>query len=297
MATETDVLLVALLVLLVAVLVSVIFLLLKRTSRLREKLEAARRRMERKAMEVENLARGKELEQRNLQARIDGYMERMEFMEERRASDLESLRSALMASRERELAALRLEKDRKIMALDSERERQLAALERQVRKDTSERARAVLKGKIGEQMAPLLEEFHSKYELSDARFLGEPVDYIIFRNLTRYKDELGRKVPQEKRTPIEVVLADIKTGRARLSSEQRSIRDAVLKKRVRWDEIRIRVPSGGPPEPPDMSLDDYMERPSAGAPEKTSTIPAAAPADTSSTDISPTRHLPGGPFG
>ena len=41
-----------------------------------------------------------------------------------------------------------------------------------------------LKGKIGEQMAPLLEEFYSKYDLADARFIGQPIDYIIFKNLS-----------------------------------------------------------------------------------------------------------------
>ncbi len=47
-----------------------------------------------------------------------------------------------------------------------------------IRKETLDRSRGVIKGKIGEQLAPLLPMF--EYNPSDARFIGSPVDYIVF---------------------------------------------------------------------------------------------------------------------
>src|SRR5438874_1310483 len=39
-------------------------------------------------------------------------------------------------------------------------------------------SRSTLKGQIGEQLAPLLPGF--AYEAADARFLGDPIDYVVF---------------------------------------------------------------------------------------------------------------------
>ena len=43
-------------------------------------------------------------------------------------------------------------------------------------------SRAVLKGKMAEQFAPILPEF--QYLPSDAKFLGDPVDYVVFDGYT-----------------------------------------------------------------------------------------------------------------
>ena len=53
------------------------------------------------------------------------------------------------------------------------------------RADAVDTSRAVLKGKIAEQMAPLLPGFLAKYNPADARFIGSPIDYLIFRNMRR----------------------------------------------------------------------------------------------------------------
>ncbi|MFW9934754.1 MAG: Holliday junction resolvase-like protein [Candidatus Thorarchaeota archaeon] len=94
----------------------------------------------------------------------------------------------------------------------------------QIRKDALTRSRAVLKGKIGEQMAPLLDAF--PFQPADARFIGSPVDYIVF-------DGYSQKNPRE------IVLIDIKTGNAQLSSTERRIAQLVNTKRIRWMTIRI----------------------------------------------------------
>ena len=100
-----------------------------------------------------------------------------------------------------------------------------------VRKDAADRSRQVLKGKIAEHMVPLIPSAF-RYEPSDARFIGAPIDYLIFDGYTRVKD--GRS--DEK---ITVVLADVKTGSAALSRTERRIKEAVEAGRVKWETIRL----------------------------------------------------------
>ncbi len=95
----------------------------------------------------------------------------------------------------------------------------------QVGRRSVQQSRAVLKGKVAEQMAPMLERF--PYAPSDARFLGDPVDYIIFDGYS----EAGR--------PLEVVLLEIKQGKGRLSQGQRRIARAVTAGRVRFETLHL----------------------------------------------------------
>lgn len=99
------------------------------------------------------------------------------------------------------------------------------------RRDAVDRSRHVLKGKIAEHMVPMIPEVFT-YDPSDARFIGAPIDYLIFDGYTRVKD--GNS--DEK---ITVVLADIKTGSATLSRTERRIKEAVEEGRVRWETIRL----------------------------------------------------------
>jgi predicted Holliday junction resolvase-like endonuclease len=92
-------------------------------------------------------------------------------------------------------------------------------------------SRAVLKGKMAEQMAPIMPEF--QYLPSDAKFLGDPVDYVVFDGYTDYRDGDGRA------EDIEVVLIDIKSGGARLTKGQQAIAQAIAEGRVRFETIRI----------------------------------------------------------
>jgi len=110
----------------------------------------------------------------------------------------------------------------------------------EIRKDAVRRSRSALKGKIVEQFVAVLgEEF--EYLPSDARFIGDPIDYIIFSNYTNVKEDINDD-------PIDIIFAEVKTDKSDLKKHQRRIRDAVLQKRVSWDLIRIEVPthpSGG----------------------------------------------------
>lgn len=92
-------------------------------------------------------------------------------------------------------------------------------------------SRAVIKGQIAEQFAPLLPEF--PYLPSDAKFLGDPVDYIVFDGYTDFRDGTGH--PDD----IEVVFIDIKSGGARLTKGQEAIQRAIAAGRVRFETVRI----------------------------------------------------------
>ncbi|RKG29414.1 Holliday junction resolvase-like protein [Acinetobacter tianfuensis] len=92
-------------------------------------------------------------------------------------------------------------------------------------------SRAVLKGKMAEQMAPIMPEF--QYLPSDAKFLGDPVDYVVFDGYTDYRD--GDGLAED----IEVVLIDIKSGGARLTKGQQAIAQAIAEGRVRFETVRI----------------------------------------------------------
>ena len=100
------------------------------------------------------------------------------------------------------------------------------------RRDAVDTSRRVLKGQIGEQMSPLLPDFYEKYEPSDARFLGSPIDFVIFKNMSIFKEE---------KQPIEVILLDVKTGKSGLSPLQKAIEKAVEEGRVEFDVLRPRI--------------------------------------------------------
>ena len=93
-----------------------------------------------------------------------------------------------------------------------------------IRQDAVQRSQAVTVGKVSEQLVPLLPGF--TFNPKDARFLGSPVDFVVFDGLN---DGVVRQV----------VFMEVKTGAAALSSRERQVRDAILEKRVRWDELRL----------------------------------------------------------
>lgn len=103
------------------------------------------------------------------------------------------------------------------------------------RKRSVNTSRAVLKGKMAEQFAPHLPEFD--YLPSDAKFLGDPVDYVVFSGYSDYREGLCDA------EDIEVVLIDIKSGTARLTKGQQAIAQAIDDGRVRFETIHIAMPT------------------------------------------------------
>jgi len=114
-----------------------------------------------------------------------------------------------------------------------------------IRKDTQERMRAALKGRIGEQFAPLLPMF--EYEPSDARFIGSPVDYVVFDG---YKSG----------EPQKIIFVEVKTGKtSRLTPIERKFKKVVEEKNVEWKTIAIGEIGGKIGDIKDEDLDRLMK--------------------------------------
>jgi predicted Holliday junction resolvase-like endonuclease len=87
-----------------------------------------------------------------------------------------------------------------------------------IRRESSKRSHAVLRGRITEQLAPLF--LHFPFEASDARFIGSPIDFIVF-------DGYSDAVRGSARGLRSIVFIDVKTGSSTLTTVQRRIRDCV----------------------------------------------------------------------
>ncbi len=107
---------------------------------------------------------------------------------------------------------------------DYERELKVAS------KKSVDQSRRTLKGQIAEQMAPLMAGF--PYAAADARFLGDPIDYIVFRGLSELAEDGD---PND----FEIVLLEIKHGQSRMKAGQQAIAATVEQGRVRFEVCRI----------------------------------------------------------
>jgi len=94
---------------------------------------------------------------------------------------------------------------------------------RAVRLDAVQRSLAVTTGKVYEQLVPYLPDF--PFNPKDARFLGSPVDFVVFDGLS--DGHVTR-----------IVFVEVKTGVAELSTRERRVRDAVQEARVEFYELR-----------------------------------------------------------
>ena len=75
-----------------------------------------------------------------------------------------------------------------------------------------------------EHIAPYLPDFG--YNPKDARFIGSPVDFVVFDGLSNG-------------TVVQVVFIEVKSGSSALTGRERQVRDAVKSGRVRWEELRV----------------------------------------------------------
>lgn len=82
----------------------------------------------------------------------------------------------------------------------------------EIRAGAIKRSTAVVKGKVAEQLVPFREDF--RYNPRDIRFLGSPIDLIVFDGLTEGAVK-------------QIVLIEIKTGRSALSRRERQVAKAV----------------------------------------------------------------------
>ena len=93
----------------------------------------------------------------------------------------------------------------------------------QARKSAVQQSRAVLGGKFTEQMVPFFPDF--QYDPTEVRFIGSPIDLIVFPGLARGE-------------PEEIVILEVKTGNSQLTPAQKKIRQLIEDGMVRWDVVR-----------------------------------------------------------
>ena len=103
---------------------------------------------------------------------------------------------------------------------------------KEAQKRSNNMQRNVLKGQIGEQFTPFITDF--PYNPSDCRFMGEPIDYVIFQNLHECADG---NVPIED---VQLIIAEVKTGNARLNQRQKIIKQVIENGQVSFKELRIK---------------------------------------------------------
>jgi predicted Holliday junction resolvase-like endonuclease len=92
-----------------------------------------------------------------------------------------------------------------------------------IRQDAINRSYSVNLGKITEHLIP----FHINFPFNpkDARFIGSPIDLIVFDGHSDKKDN------------IIIYIVEIKTGNSKLTEIQKKIKEAVLRGDIRWAEI------------------------------------------------------------
>lgn len=101
--------------------------------------------------------------------------------------------------------------------------------EERIRKEAVEKSTSVIKGKVTEHLVPFFPEF--KYNPKDVRFIGSPIDLVIFQGLSEGRLE-------------KIIFAEVKTGKSNLTARERVIRDCIEKKNVTFEVIEVpRVPN------------------------------------------------------
>jgi predicted Holliday junction resolvase-like endonuclease len=108
--------------------------------------------------------------------------------------------------------------------VDLEVERHLEKKKREIRAQAIAGSRVTTLGKTIERIAPMVSGFG--HNPADVRPIFDPLDFVIFDGL--FSGEV-----------TDVVFLEFKTGNAGMSKTQRTIREAVLKKRVHFEERRM----------------------------------------------------------
>ena len=93
-----------------------------------------------------------------------------------------------------------------------------------LREDAIKQSRAVLSGQFSEQLAPYLPDF--PYKPTEARFIGKPIDFVVFRGMDEKKID-------------SVVFVEVKSGKSQLSKVEKTLKSAVENKKISWHEYKV----------------------------------------------------------
>ena len=93
-----------------------------------------------------------------------------------------------------------------------------------IREEAIKQSRSVLAGQFSEQIAPYLPDF--PYNPTEARFLGKPIDFIVFRGM-------------DEKNIDEIVFVEVKSGKSALNGVQKSLKKSIENRKISWHEYRI----------------------------------------------------------
>jgi len=105
--------------------------------------------------------------------------------------------------------------------------------EKRIKQKSVSSSRRTLVGKFIERFVPFLAKI--PYAPSDMHFLGQPIDYIVFEGL---RDDDIQKVG----------FIEVKTGDSILTKREKSLKEAIDKKKVYWKEVRVDTKEEGTPD-------------------------------------------------
>ena len=107
---------------------------------------------------------------------------------------------------------------------------------KQIRREAITGSQAAVAGRVFERVAPYLPGFG--FNPRDARFVGDPVDFVVFDGLSEGNVR-------------SVVFVEVKTGAGELNGNERRVRAAISERRVEWSLFRV---PDGQPQVPDGDL-------------------------------------------
>ncbi len=164
--------------------------------------------------------------QERIRSRVDEWRDRetQTILAEAQRDSLVEAHKLFKEWCDEELVALR--KEQREMALREARNKLTEWMqdqEKNIRQDAVQRSQAVTTGKIVEHLVPYLPNFN--YNPKDARFIGSPVDFVVFDGMNDDEDD-----------QLSIVFVEVKTGMSVLTRRERMVRDAIKAGRIKWVE-------------------------------------------------------------
>jgi len=131
--------------------------------------------------------------------------------------------------RSRELEQVRAEIEQGIRTkYEAELNKWIQEKEKQIREDAIKRSLSVTLGKVAEHIAPVIASDEIGADPPDFRYLGSPVDYVVFRGLSKGKVE-------------EVIFLEVKASETgALSPREKEVKKAVESGKVSYVVFNIR---------------------------------------------------------
>ena len=92
------------------------------------------------------------------------------------------------------------------------------------RADAVKRSRSVIEGQVFEQLIPHFPQWN--HTPSEARFIGSPIDYIVFDGMS-------------KGQPEKISFVEVKKGKSSTSPLQNKIKKLIKEGKVEWETLEV----------------------------------------------------------